>query len=120
MPPLFRLTQGGTTFYARDENHKIQLIENHFNNRGKIEISRFKGLGEMPASQLKETTMDPENRNLLKITIPPQNPENFDCVNNSDEKLHLKSTVETLMGKKPELRFAYIQQNAKFVSELDV
>ena len=120
MPPLFRLTQGGTTFYARDEGHKIELIENHFNNRGKIEISRFKGLGEMPASQLKETTMDPENRNLLKITIPPQNSTKFECANSSEEKQHLKSTVETLMGKKPELRFAYIQQNAKFVSELDV
>ena len=120
MPPLFRLTQGGMTFYARDEDHKTELIENHFNNRGKIEISRFKGLGEMPASQLKETTMNPENRNLLKITIPSQNPESFEYAYNSEEKQHLKSTVETLMGKKPELRFAYIQQNAKFVSELDV
>ena len=58
--------------------------------------------------------------NLLKITIPPQDPGNFECANSSEEKQHLKSTVETLMGKKPELRFAYIQQNAKFVSELDV
>jgi len=64
--------------------------------------------------------MNPEKRNLLKITIPPQNHESLECTNHSEEKQHLKSTVETLMGKKPELRFAYIQKNAKFVSELDV
>jgi topoisomerase-4 subunit B len=121
MPPLFRITQGGKTLYAKDESHKAELIKNEFTGRAKIEISRFKGLGEMPAAQLKETTMHPENRNLLKITVPESvNSGNFKTSQNLAETEHLESTVETLMGKKPELRFAYIQQNAKFVSGLDV
>ena len=75
----------------------------------------------MPAAQLKETTMHPENRNLLKITVPEtMNSGNLKSRQNLEETEHLESTVETLMGKKPELRFAYIQQNAKFVSGLDV
>ena len=121
MPPLFRITQGGKTLYAKDESHKAELIKNEFTGRAKIEISRFKGLGEMPAAQLKETTMHPENRNLLKITVPESmNSEKLKSSQNLAEVEHLESTVETLMGKKPELRFAYIQQNAKFVSGLDV
>jgi topoisomerase-4 subunit B len=75
----------------------------------------------MPAAQLKETTMNPENRNLLQIKIPSN------CVTNApltnlelEEKRHLDTTVDTLMGKKPELRFAYIQKNARFVSEIDI
>ncbi|MBL6599781.1 MAG: DNA topoisomerase IV subunit B [Alphaproteobacteria bacterium] len=120
LPPLYRITQGGKTLYARDDAHKDELIAEEFTGRGKIEISRFKGLGEMPPAQLKTTTMDPAKRTLLKVRVPPGtkgvavNPED------AEERKHLDTTVETLMGKKPELRFAYIQENARFVEELDV
>ena len=121
MPPLFRITQGGKTLYAKDETHKDSLIKNNFTGRAKIEISRFKGLGEMPAAQLKETTMNPENRNLLQIKIPSNRASNEPLTNlELEEKRHLDTTVDTLMGKKPELRFAYIQKNAQFVSEIDI
>ena len=121
MPPLFRITQGGQTYYAKDEAHKDEIINEQLSSKIKIEISRFKGLGEMPASQLKETTMCPEKRNLLKITVP-----NLDCLDTNSMKskpmtrLEVDKTVDTLMGKKPELRFAYLQENAKFVTSIDV
>jgi topoisomerase-4 subunit B len=69
VPPLYKLTQGGKTLYARDDAHKKQLVETEFTGRGKIEVSRFKGLGEMSANQLKETTMDPRVRTLLRVEI---------------------------------------------------
>ncbi len=121
MPPLFRITQGGQTYYAKDEAHKNEIVNEQLSSKTKIEISRFKGLGEMPASQLKETTMCPEKRNLLKITVP-----NLDCLETNSMKskpmtrLEVDKTVDTLMGKKPELRFAYLQENAKFVTSIDV
>ena len=121
LPPLFRITQGGQTYYAKDEAHKDEIINEQLSSKIKIEISRFKGLGEMPASQLKETTMCPEKRNLLKITVP-----NLDCLDTNSMKskpmtrLEVDKTVDTLMGKKPELRFAYLQENAKFVTSIDV
>lgn len=121
MPPLFRITQGGQTYYAKDEAHRDEIINEQLSSKTKIEISRFKGLGEMPASQLKETTMCPEKRNLLKITVP-----NLDCLDTNSMKskpmtrLEVDKTVDTLMGKKPELRFAYLQENAKFVTSIDV
>ena len=121
LPPLFRITQGGQTYYAKDEAHKDEIINEQLSSKTKIEISRFKGLGEMPASQLKETTMCPEKRNLLKITVP-----NLDCLDTNSMKskpmtrLEVDKTVDTLMGKKPELRFAYLQENAKFVTSIDV
>ena len=121
MPPLFRITQGGQTYYAKDEAHKDEIINEQLSSKTKIEISRFKGLGEMPASQLKETTMCPEKRNLLKITVP-----NLDCLETNSMKskpmtrLEVDKTVDTLMGKKPELRFAYLQENAKFVTSIDI
>ena len=121
MPPLFRITQGGQTYYAKDEAHKDEIINEQLSSKTKIEISRFKGLGEMPASQLKETTMCPEKRNLLKITVP-----NLGCLETNSMKskpmtrLEVDKTVDTLMGKKPELRFAYLQENAKFVTSIDV
>ena len=121
MPPLFRITQGGHTYYAKDEAHKDEIINEQLSSKTKIEISRFKGLGEMPASQLKETTMCPEKRNLLKITVP-----NLDCLETNSMKskpmtrLEVDKTVDTLMGKKPELRFAYLQENAKFVTSIDI
>ena len=121
MPPLFRITQGGQTYYAKDEAHKDEIINEQLSSKTKIEISRFKGLGEMPASQLKETTMCPEKRNLLKITVP-----NLDCLETNSMKskpmtrLEVDKTVDTLMGKKPELRFEYLQENAKFVTCIDI
>jgi topoisomerase IV subunit B len=112
MPPLYRLTQGSTTVYARDDAHKEELIKKELKGKAKIEISRFKGLGEMPPAQLKVTTMSPESRTLLQVKLP-----------DPDEKDHVRDTarlVEGLMGKKPEKRFQYIQENAQFVRDLDV
>ncbi len=109
VPPLYRLSQGGKTLYARDDRHKDELLANEFNGRGKVEIGRFKGLGEMMASQLKETTMDPAKRMLLKV----------DVINDPEGT---KASVEALMGTKPEARFRFIQEHAAFANEemLDV
>ncbi len=115
MPPLYRITQGTKSIYARDDAHKDELLETEFTGRGKIEISRFKGLGEMPPQQLKETTMDPAKRILLRVTVPLGNePESI------KEFRETNGLVETLMGKKPEKRFAYIQENAQFIDQIDV
>ncbi|MBN06920.1 MAG: DNA topoisomerase IV subunit B [Rhodospirillaceae bacterium] len=106
-PPLYRLNQGGHTAYAMDDDHKDVLIEEEFSGRGKIEISRFKGLGEMPPAQLKETAMNPETRTLLRVTLPLRHTD--------DEKKEAADTaelVDRLMGKKPELRLAFIQTHA--------
>lgn len=115
MPPLYRITQGGKTIYARDDLHKDELMETEFTGRGKIEISRFKGLGEMPPHQLKETTMDPAKRILLRVTLP---------IGNEKEDIRLTrdthNLVETLMGKKADKRFAFIQEHAQFVEQIDV
>ena len=111
-PPLYRLSQRGTTVYAMDDNHKDKLIKSAFDSRGKIDVSRFKGLGEMPPSQLKETTMDPACRTLLKVVLA-----------DSSAKSNQRSTaklVEQLMGRKPEERFKFIQERAKFASDLDI
>jgi len=115
MPPLYRIVQGSKAIYARDDEHKDELMATEFKGRGKIEISRFKGLGEMPPAQLKETTMKPDNRILLRVTVPTgHGAEDWDDVHDT-EKL-----VESLMGKKPELRYAYIQEHAQFVEDIDV
>ncbi len=107
MPPLYRISQGGRTEYARDDKHKDELMPS-FDKRGKVEISRFKGLGEMPPAQLKETTMNRKNRILLRVMIPePRVTETEDL-------------VESLMGRKPELRFQFIQERAEFAQDLDV
>jgi len=114
-PPLYRLTQGATTHYARDDAHREELTKKTFKGKGKIEISRFKGLGEMPPAQLRETTMDPTKRTLLKVNIPsPTDPEQ------TENSRHTAKFVEALMGRKPESRFNYIQENAKFVTDIDV
>ena len=108
MPPLYRLTQGSTTVYARDDAHKEELTKKVLKGKAKIEISRFKGLGEMPPMQLKETTMSPLTRTLLQVKLP-----------DTDDKERTRDTarlVEGLMGKKPEKRFEYIQENAQFVT----
>jgi topoisomerase-4 subunit B len=116
-PPLYRLTQGGTTHYARDDAHKEELMEKRFSGRGKIEISRFKGLGEMPPAQLKETTMSPATRTLLQVSVV-----DAEAPDPKRDEQDAAKTVERLMGRKPELRFAFIQERARFVGsdELDV
>ena len=119
MPPLYRLTQGEVTHYARDDAHREELLATAFNGRGKVEISRFKGLGEMPARYLKATTMDPAHRTLLRVKLP----ERADpaAIETADEGFaRTASLVETLMGRRPELRFDYIQKNARFARDLDV
>jgi len=115
MPPLYRIAQGGTVQYARDDAHKDQLIKEVFTGRGKIDISRFKGLGEMPPAQLKDTTMDPERRSLIRVTIPHGLTDE-----EAPEADETKTLVEDLMGRKPEKRFAFIQEHARFVEDLDV
>ncbi len=107
-PPLFRLTQGARRVYCLDEAEKAAWLEKGLGGKGKIDVSRFKGLGEMDAKDLKDTTMNPETRKLIRVTI------------DEDEPGETSDLVERLMGKKPELRFQYIQENARFVEELDV
>ena len=108
-PPLYRLTQGGRTLYARDDAHRDQILADEFKPNAKVEIGRFKGLGEMTPSQLKETTMDPGKRPMARVVI------------DENELPTLEKLVETLMGKKPEARFQFIQENASFVAdELDL
>ena len=119
LPPLYRLTQGEATHYARDDAHRDELLQNAFNGRGKIEVSRFKGLGEMPARYLKATTMDPAQRTVLRVTLPPKaDPAAIEPP--AEEFERTKVLVETLMGRRPELRFDYIQKNARFARDLDV
>src|SRR6267378_1602513 len=113
LPPLYRLTQGEVTFYARDDAHREELLQSAFTGRGKIEVSRFKGLGEMPARYLKATTMDPAQRILLRVTLP-QKPDPAAIELPDEEYERTRALVETLMGRKPELRFEYIQKNARF------
>ncbi len=105
MPPLYRLTQGGKTIYARDDADRERIMKKEFRSNAKVEVSRFKGLGEMMASQLKETTMRPGHRTLLQVHIP------------EDDIEHTENLFERLMGKKPELRFQFIQENAEFARE---
>ena len=109
-PPLFRLSHKGTSVYATDEADRDRLIEEVFDGSDKVEIGRFKGLGEMRPDQLKSTTMDPKTRTLLQVRVP----DGF------VEREETSDLVERLMGKKPELRFEFIQANAPTVSDLDV
>ena len=110
VPPLYKLSQGGKTMYARDDAHKDELLKTEFTGRGKVEIGRFKGLGEMLASQLKETTMDPRKRTLLRVEVE------------DGEGASTKETVDALMGTKAEARFRFIQERAEFATadELDI
>ncbi|WP_420404874.1 DNA topoisomerase IV subunit B [Nisaea sp.] len=120
LPPLYRLTQGTKSVYARDDEHREELIRTELTGRAKIEVSRFKGLGEMPPAQLKETTMDPAKRILLRVCVPPSLKTADPAGDDAEARRLLEQTVETLMGRKPELRFQFIQENAKFVTDLDV
>jgi len=114
-PPLYRLSQGGTVVYARDDAHRDEIESTVLTGRAKVDVSRFKGLGEMPPAQLKETTMDPRRRVLLRVVVPGQGTEE-----DREEARDTAGLVERLMGRKAETRFAFIQENAKFVEELDV
>ncbi len=109
VPPLYRLTQGGKTVYARNEADRDELLKT-IGGRGKIEVGRFKGLGEMMAAQLKETTMDPARRTLLRVSVEEA------------AQADTARSVEQLMGNKPEERFNFITARAEFVSasSLDV
>jgi len=107
-PPLYRLTQGARRLYVADDAEKAVWLAKGLGSKGKIDVQRFKGLGEMDAKDLKDTTMNPQSRKLIRVSI--------------DENTRAETTglVDRLMGKRPELRFQYIQENARFVEELDV
>ncbi len=107
-PPLYRLTQGATRLYVADDAEKERMLAKGLGAKGRIDVQRFKGLGEMDAKDLKDTTMNPATRKLIRVTI------------DEDEPGETSDLVERLMGKRPELRFQYISENARFVEELDV
>ena len=110
VPPLYKLKHGTKSVYARDDAHKDELIKSEFNANAKIEVNRFKGLGEMNPTQLKETTMDPAKRTLLRVVLL------------ADDREGTADSVERLMGTKAEARFAFISDKAEFASDdlLDV
>lgn len=109
VPPLYRLAQGAKTLYARDDEHREELIKTAFRKDAKIDVSRFKGLGEMMPAQLKETTMHAGKRTLLQVLLPPSEAEDT------------ADSVQRLMGSKPEMRFRFIRENAAFaVADLDI
>ena len=107
-PPLYRLTQGAKRLYVADDAEKEAWLAKGLGTKGKIDVQRFKGLGEMDAKDLKDTTMNPLTRKLIRVSI------------DEDEPGETGDLVERLMGKKPELRFQFISENARFVEELDV
>ncbi|CAP55419.1 DNA topoisomerase IV subunit B [Gluconacetobacter diazotrophicus] len=107
-PPLYRLTQGGKTIYAMDDTDRERKLKSNFKPNAKVEVSRFKGLGEMPPGDLKQTTMDPRHRTLLKVVTRPE------------DRALTSDRVEHLMGRRPELRFQFIQEHAQTVEDLDV
>ncbi len=107
-PPLYRLTQGAKSIYAMNDADKDRLIRRGFKAGSKVDVSRFKGLGEMPPMALKETTMDPARRTLLRVVAAPE------------DRAMTNDLVESLMGRRPELRFQFIQERARTVAEVDV
>ena len=108
VPPLYRLSRGGVTAYARDDPHRDELLAATFSGNGKVDIGRFKGLGEMMPAQLKETTMARGTRTLLRVEVA------------ADADAATKRAVDHLMGTNPELRFRFIHDNAEFATDLDV
>ncbi|HEX4736018.1 MAG TPA: DNA topoisomerase IV subunit B [Allosphingosinicella sp.] len=108
-PPLYRLAAGGTVAYARDDVHRGELQETMFKGK-KVEVSRFKGLGEMNPLQLRETTMDPKTRSLIRVTLPEE----------YQQQHKVRDLVERLMGRNPEHRFAFIQSHAADVDEEEI
>jgi topoisomerase-4 subunit B len=105
-PPLYRLSSGPTVAYARDDAHRGELEASLFKGK-KVEISRFKGLGEMNPSQLRETTMDPKSRSLIRVTLP----EGY------QQQHKVRDLVDRLMGRNPEHRFNFIQSHAADIDE---
>ena len=112
-PPLYRISKGGKTEYAQDDAQKDELVRTQFG--GKADITRFKGLGEMQSVHLRETTMDPTKRVLLKVDVPTAA-----SAGDRREEMRVRTLVEDLMGRKPEKRYAFITENAKFARDLDV
>ena len=108
VPPLYKLTQGSKTAYARNDAHRAELMRSYFTSKGKVEVSRFKGLGEMLPAQLKETTMDPRKRTLLRVVVK------------EEDRSETADSVERLMGNKPEARFTFIQERASFAAEQEL
>ncbi|AGB71249.1 MULTISPECIES: DNA topoisomerase IV subunit B [Rhizobium] len=108
VPPLYKITQGSKSIYARDDAHRLELMQTEFKGKGKLEISRFKGLGEMLPAQLKETTMDPAKRTLLRVEIDEVDFEGT------------RDAVDNLMGTKADARFRFIQERAAFAEDLDI
>ena len=107
-PPLYRMTQGAKSVYAMNDAEKDKLAKSAFKGSAKVEVSRFKGLGEMPPATLKETTMDPKKRTLLKVVAAPET------------RAETNTMVESLMGRRPELRFQFIQERARSVTDADL
>jgi topoisomerase IV subunit B len=105
-PPLYRLTVGAKSLYARDDAHRAEIEANEFKGK-KVDVGRFKGLGEMNPGQLRETTMDPKTRGMLRVTLPQE----------YEERAGVRDLVDRLMGKNPEHRFNFIQENAGRVDE---
>jgi topoisomerase-4 subunit B len=105
-PPLYRLTVGAKSIYARDDAHRAEIEAKEFKGK-KVEVGRFKGLGEMNPNQLKETTMDPKTRSMLRVTLPQE----------YEERAGVRDLVDRLMGKNPEHRFTFIQENAARIDE---
>ena len=114
-PPLYKISAAGKNFYALDDDDKDRILKKEVKGSQKAEISRFKGLGEMSAQQLKETTMDKSKRTLLKVLVPSANTEE-----GKEEAFETRRMVERLMGKNPESRFKFIIERAKFVDDLDI
>jgi len=114
-PPLYKIAAGGKNYYALDDEDKDRILAKEIKGNAKPEISRFKGLGEMSAQQLKETTMDKKNRMLLRVLLPNTNTEE-----GKEDAFETRRQVERLMGKNPETRFKFIVEHAKFVDDLDI
>ncbi|MFN4025121.1 MAG: DNA topoisomerase IV subunit B [Hyphomonas sp.] len=112
LPPLYKLSNKGNIHYAMDDADRARIMKEHFKGNQKVDMTRFKGLGEMNPAQLKETTMNPASRTLARVTLPAT----------TDELTEMRPAdlINTLMGKKAELRFRFIQENAAFVEELDI
>ncbi len=108
VPPLYKIAQGGKTIYARDDAHREALLADEFDGRKKVEISRFKGLGEMMPKQLKETTMDPATRTMLRVNVA------------EETRSETTNAISRLMGNKAEARFQFIQEKAAFATDLDI
>lgn len=127
-PPLYRLTSGTMSEYARDDAHKAELLNTTFKGKSKVDVSRFKGLGEMPAPQLKETTMNPKTRVLLRVKLPDviaslgitQELTEGDNSLNAEGLNSVDDLVERLMGRNADARFRFIQDNAEFARDIDV